>query len=377
MLYQLISHCVHRRMAVIVTAAIIAVFGFHAFNETPIEAYPDVTNTQVTVISLMPGYGPEEVERQVTVPIERVLNGMPDMIQMRSQSLFGLSLVTITFDDDIDSFHSRTLIDQRVSGAELPPEVRPVLAPDYTPLGEIYKFMLVSDRHSLYDLRTELEWNVSRALRQVQGVADVLTFGGYYKEFHVEVDPVRLESFGLTLEDVTQAIDDSNRNVGGGFLRHGDQEMLVRAIGYLGSAEDIKKIVLKSQGGTPVTVGDVARLVQSYTPRRGTVGLDRQKETVEGIVLLRRGQNPSRVLEGVHDKVAELNAKILPAGMKIEPFLDRTELVHNTLDTVFHNLLHGFLLVVAVVWLFLRTLRGSLVVAVVIPLSLLVAFLGC
>jgi cobalt-zinc-cadmium resistance protein CzcA len=376
MLYQLISHCVHRRMAVIVTAAIIAVFGFHAFNETPIEAYPDVTNTQVTVISLMPGYGPEEVERQVTVPIERVLNGMPDMIQMRSQSLFGLSLVTITFDDDIDSFHSRTLIDQRVSGAELPPEVRPVLAPDYTPLGEIYKFMLVSDRHSLYDLRTELEWNVSRALRQVQGVADVLTFGGYYKEFHVEVDPVRLESFGLTLEDVTQAIDDSNRNVGGGFLRHGDQEMLVRAIGYLGSAEDIKKIVLKSQGGTPVTVGDVARLVQSYTPRRGTVGLDRQKETVEGIVLLRRGQNPSRVLEGVHDKVAELNAKILPAGMKIEPFLDRTELVHNTLDTVFHNLLHGFLLVVAVVWLFLRTLRGSLVVAVVIPLSLLVAFLG-
>jgi cobalt-zinc-cadmium resistance protein CzcA len=376
MLKFLIEHCVHRRVAAIVVTGIIALFGIHAYLETPIEAYPDVTNTQVTVISLMPGYAPEEVERQVTVPLERVLNGTPGMLQMRSQSLFGLSLVTITFQDDVDSLHSRTLISQRIAGADLPEGVTPVLAPDYTPLGEIYKFMVESDRHSLYELRSEMEWNISRVLRQVQGVADVLTFGGYYKEIHVEIDPVRLESFGLTLDEVNQAIASSNRNVGAGFLRHGDQQMVIRGVGFLGSPEDVKKIVLKSEGGTPVTVGDVARLVQSYTPRQGTVGLDERREAVEGIVLLRRGQNPSRVLEAVHEKVDELNGRILPAGMRIVPFLDRTELVKNTLHTVYDNLLHGFLLVVGVVWLFLRSIRGSLIVALVIPMSLLVAFAG-
>jgi cobalt-zinc-cadmium resistance protein CzcA len=372
----LIEFCVHRRLAAMMITAVIALFGVHAYVQTPIEAYPDVTNTQVTVISLMPGYAPEEVERQVTVPLERVLNGTPQMLQMRSQSLFGLSLITMTFDDDADSFHSRTLVSQRLTGAELPDGVTPVLAPDYTPLGEIYKFIVVSDRHSLYDLRSEMEWNVSRVLKQVPGIADVLTFGGLYKEFYVEIDPVRLESFGLTLEDANQAIAQSNRNVGAGYLQHGDQQIVVRGVGFLSRPDEIRSIVLKSKGGTPVTVGDVARLVQSYTPRQGTVGLDKANEAVEGIVLLRRGENPSVVLAAVHQKVAELNQNILPKGMKIEPFLDRTELVHNTLHTVYDNLLHGFLLVVGVVWLFLRSVRGSLIVAVVIPLSLLVAFAG-
>lgn len=376
MLRTLIESCVHRRLAVIVITVIITVFGVHAFMETPIEAYPDVTNTQVTVISLMPGYAPEEVERQVTVPLERVLNGTPDMIQMRSQSLFGLSLITITFEDHIDSFHSRTEISQRISGADLPTDVTPVLAPDYTPLGEIYKFTLVSDRHNLFELRSELEWSVSRTLRQVPGIADVLSFGGYYKEIHIEIDPARVESLDLTLEEVAIAIEKSNRNVGAGFIRHGDQEMVVRGVGNLTSPEDIKKIVLKNREGTPITVGDVARLIQSNTPRRGTVGLNEKKEVVEGIALLRRGQNPSRVLDALHVKVEELNQKILPSGMHIVPFLDRSTLVSNTLHTVFDNLLHGFLLVVGVVWLFLRSIRGSLIVAIVIPLSLLVAFLG-
>lgn len=376
MLKLLIEYCVHRRVAAIVVTCLIALFGVRAYLETPIEAYPDVTNTQVTVISLMPGYAPEEVERQVTVPLERALNGTPGMLQMRSQSLFGLSLVTITFEDDVDSFHSRTLITERLSGAEIPEVVQPVLAPDYTPLGEIYKFVVTSDRHSVYALRSEMEWNVSRVLRQVQGVADVLTFGGYYKEFYVEIDPVKLESVNLTLEDVNQAIASANRNVGAGILKHGDQQMIIRSVGYLSSPDDVKHIVLKSLGGTPVTVGDIARLVQAYTPRQGAVGLNEQNEAVEGIVLLRRGQNPSRVLAGVHEKIEELNHRILPEGMKLTPFLDRTELVNNTLHTVYDNLLHGFLLVVAVVWLFLRSVRGSLIVACVIPLSLLVAFIG-
>ena len=221
-----------------------------------------------------------------------------------------------------------------------------------------------------------MEWNVSKTLRQIPGVADVLTFGGYYKEIHIEIDPTRIESLGLTLEEVGTAIEKSNRNVGAGFLSYGDQEMVVRGVGNLLSPEDIKKIVLKNREGTPVTVGDVARLIQAYTPRRGTVGLDEQKDVVEGIVLLRRGQNPSRVLDALHGKVEEMNARILPTGMKITPFLDRADLVSSTLHTVFDNLLHGFFLVVGVVWLFLRSIRGSLIVATVIPLSLLVAFWG-
>lgn len=242
MLKPLIAQCVQRRLAAVVVTVVIALFGAHAYLETPIEAYPDVTNTQVTVITLMPGYAPEEVERQVTIPLERALNGTPGMLQMRSQSLFGLSLVTLTFNDGVDSFHSRTLITERLSRAELPAEVRPTLAPDYTPLGEIYKFVLTSDRHSLYELRSEMEWGVSRVLRQVQGVADVLTFGGFYKEIHVEIDPVKMESFNLTLDEINQAITSSNRNVGAGFYIHGDQQMVIRGVGYLklgrGCAQD-------------------------------------------------------------------------------------------------------------------------------------------
>jgi cobalt-zinc-cadmium resistance protein CzcA len=376
MLKYLISQCVQRRLATLVVALVIAIFGVHAYLETPIEAYPDVTNTQVTVISLMPGYAPEEVERQVTIPLERALNGVPGMLQMRSQSLFGLSLITLTFNDGVDSFHSRTLVTERLASADLPEGVQPRLAPDYTPLGEIYKFILISDRHSLYELRSEMEWNVSRILKQVQGVADVLTFGGFYKEIHIEIDPIRMESFDLTLEDINQAITHSNRNIGAGFFRHGDQQMVIRGVGLLSSPEDIRKIVLKSAEGTPVTVGDVSRLVQGATPRQGSVGLDEHKEVVEGIVLLRRGQNPSRVLDALHERVEELNHTLLPPGMRVVPFLDRTELVHRTLHTVYDNLLHGFLLVVGVVWLFLRSLKASLIIAVVIPLSLLVAFLG-
>ena len=376
LLRALIDHCVHRRVAALAVTVILAVAGLRAFVDTAIEAFPDVTNAQVTVITQMPGYAPEEVERQVTVPLERVLNGTPNMILMRSESLFGLSLITLTFDDSADGFRSRTLVTQRITGADMPDGIVPELAPDATPLGEIYQFRLTSDRHNLYELRSELEWGVARILRQVPGVADVISFGGYYKELHVEVYPARLESHGLTLEDVAGALEHSNLNVGGGFLRHGDQELTVRGIGFLSSPEDVKKIVLKSHQGTPVTLGDVARVVLSHAPRRGSVGYNLERDVAEGFVILRRGENPSRVLDGVHAKVAELNTSILPKGMRIEAFYDRSDLVGNTLHTVYNNLLHGFVLVVVVVWLFLRTLLGSFIVATVIPLSLLVAFIG-
>jgi cobalt-zinc-cadmium resistance protein CzcA len=376
MLRLLIETCVHRRTATLFATLVVAAFGLHAYYDTPIEAYPDVTNTQVTVITQLPGNAPEEIERRITVPLERELNGTPGMVLMRSESLFGLSLITLTFSDDTASFPARTVVLQRVAAADLPPGATPELAPEATPLGEVFQFRITSDRHDLYQLRSEMQWNVVRVLRQVPGVADIVPFGGYLKEVHVQADPARLFSLGLTLADVDQAVAKSNVNVGGGFLRHGDQEVTVRGIGYLESPEDVKRTVLRSKDGTPVTVGDVSSVVQSYTPRRGSVGVGLEKEGIESFVWMRRGQNPSRVLEGIHRKVHELNHTILPKGMHIETFYDRSDLVGKTLTTVHENLLSGFVLVVAVIWLFLRSIVGSVVVAVVIPLSLLVAFIG-
>jgi cobalt-zinc-cadmium resistance protein CzcA len=376
MLSQLIQACVHRRVAAVFVTLVVAAFGLRAYVNTPIEAFPDVTNAQVTVISQMPGYASQEIERLVTVPLERVLNGTPGMTLMRSQSLFGLSLITLTFRDGADPFSSRLLVAQRLTQVELPDRVQPKLAAEATPLGEVYQFRLVSDRHDLYQLRSELEWTVSRTLRQVQGVADMVAFGGFLKEVHVVPDPARLHAVGVSLAQLDQAIAGASVNVGGGFLRRGEQELTIRSLGFIESAEDIRAIVLKSRGGSPVTVGDVAEVRQSYTPRRGSVGWNEQPEVVEGFVLMRRGENPSRVLSGIHERVRELNEEILPSGMRIEPFYDRSTLIERTLHTVHENLLHGFVLVVAVVWLFLRSLYGSAIVAVVIPLSLLAAFLG-
>jgi cobalt-zinc-cadmium resistance protein CzcA len=376
MLHLLIETCVHRRVAAIFATLVVAAFGLYAYFNTPIEAYPDVTNTQVTVITQLPGNAPEEIERRVTVPLERELNGTPGMTLMRSESLFGLSLITMTFADDVSTFPARTMVLQRTAVAELPAGATPELAPEATPLGEVYQFRISSDRHDLYQLRSEMQWNVVRVLRQAPGVADIVPFGGFLKEVHVEADPARLYALGLTLGDLEQAVARSNLNVGGGFLQHGDQEITVRGIGYLESATDLKGIVLKSKDGTAVTLGDVAHVVQSYTPRRGSVGVGLEKEGIESFVWMRRGQNPSRVLEGIHDKIRELHESILPKGMQIETFYDRSDLVGLTLRTVHENLLTGFALVVGVVWLFLRSAVGSAVVSVVIPLSLLVAFLG-
>src|SRR6266850_1538113 len=378
MLDKLIETCVHRRVAAILAVALVSAFGVRAYLNTPIEAFPDVTNAQVTVITQMPGYAPEEIERSITVPLERNLNGTPRTIQLRSESLFGLSLITLTFDDDADPFISRTQVAQRIaaSATDLPDGVVPELSPEATPLGEVYQFRMVSDRHDLYQQRGELQWTVTRVLKAVPGVADVVCFGGYLKEVHVRVYPDRMRAHGLSLAEVGDALAKTNVNVGGGFVRHGDQELTVRGMGYINSVEDIRRTVLKARDGTPVMVGDVAEIAQSNTPRRGAVGYNEQKEAVEGFVLMRRGENPSRVLDGVHKRIEELNDKILPKGMRVEPFYDRTLLVGNTLATVNQNLLHGFLLVVAVAWLFLRSIVGSLIVAAVIPLALLGAFTG-
>ncbi len=376
MLRPLINLCVRKRLPVLAASGIIALYGIHSYERTPIEAYPDVTNMQVNVIAQMPGQAPEEIERQVTVPLERALNGTPELIVMRSESLFGLSLIWLIFQDDADGFKARALVTQKLQEANLPEGVVARLAPDDTPLGEIYQYHVVSDRHTPEEVRAEQEWNISRIFRQVPGVADVVSFGGYLKEIHVQVNPAGLWAHNLTLADLTDALSRSNRNVGGGFLHNGEQEMVIRSVGYLRDPREIAQTVLRSENGTPVTVGDVATLTVSHTPRRGTVGYDLDDNAIEGFVLLRRGENPSDVLEGIHEKARELNEHILPKGMQIRVFYDRTTLVGLTLSTVHHSLLFGALLVGSVVWLFLRSLRCSLIVASVIPLALLTAFIG-
>lgn len=376
MLHALIRLCVERRLAALLVTLALAAYGVHAYLNTPIEAFPDVTNLQVGVIAQRPGLPPEEIERQLTVPIERVLNGVPGAIAMRSESLFGLSLIFVTFDDDADVFRSRVLIQERLATADVPDDADVRLAADATPLGEVFLYRLSSDRHDLYELRSAQEWIVPRILRQVEGVADVMPFGGYLEELHVEADTARLEAHDLTLADVAEALERASVNVGGGFMRNGEQELGIRGVGVLRGPEDIAAVVVRVDDGMPITVGDVARVIQSATPRRGTVGLDMEPEVVEGVVLLRRGANPSSVLAGVHEKVAELEDGILPEGMTIEPFYDRTQLVDRTLSTVHKSLIEGFLLILGLVWLFLRMLRGSLIVTVIIPLSLLSAFTG-
>ncbi len=376
MLRHLIAFVVHRRLVALSATAAIALYGIFAFLNTAIEAYPDVTNVQVGVIAQAPGLAPEEVERQITLPLERALNGTPGLQALRSESYFGLATLSLVFDDDTDSFRARTETAQRLPQAPLPDGVTPELAPNYTPLGKIYYYRLNSDRHTLAQLRAEQEWNVTRVLKQVQGVADVLSIGGFVKEYHVEVNPGKLAGQGLTLDDVTEALSRSNKNIGGGLLRRGEQSLIIRGIGLLRTPQDIADVVIRADVGIPVTVGDVARVMQSHTPRQGAVGMDEHDDVVQGIVLLARGENPSRVLDRIHQEVAKLNGGLLPEGMRIEPSYDRSELVGHTLSTVTHNLMFGAVLIVGVLWLFLRSLRGSLIVAIVIPMSLLAAFIG-
>ncbi|MBN9428095.1 MAG: efflux RND transporter permease subunit [Burkholderiales bacterium] len=376
MLESMIRTAVYRRFAAVVITLLVAIYGYWAYSNTPIEAYPDVTNLQVGIIAVAPGLAPEEIERQITYPLERALNGTPGMIAMRSESHFGLSLVWLIFEDNADSFRSRALVAERLTSVDLPPGVTAEMAPNYTPLGKVFYYQLTSDRHALPDVRAEQEWNVTRVMRQVSGVADVVSIGGFLKEIHVEVDPARLVALDIDLDEVATALQNANLNVGGGILRRNEQALIVRGIGLMRSPRDIEDVVLRNVNGVPIRVGQVARVVQSHAPRQGAVGVDEVDDVVVGVVLLRRGANPSQVLDAIHSKVDELNTRILPAGMKIEPIYDRSELIGKTLKTVHSNLMFGAALIVGVVWLFLRSLRGSLVVAAVIPLSLLVAFIG-
>ena len=376
MLDRLIDLAVHRRVPTLLFTGGLLAVGLYAYFNLPIEAYPDVTNLQVNVISLFPGQAAEEVERQVTIPVERGLSALPKAIDLRSVSVFGLSYVIVTFDDDVDMYFARQVVTERLRQVTLPEEVVPVLGPQITPLGEVYQFTVQGGGKSPTELRTLLDWTVIPHLKQVPGVADVVALGGFRKEMHILVDPDRLKAHGISLTTVYDALARSNANIGAGYIRHGQEQYIVRGLGLIRSPDDIKEVMLTAEKGTPVRIRDVATLVEAHTPRQGAVGRGVDTEAVEGFALMRRGENPSIVLEGIRQKVERLNNGILPEGTKIVPFIDRTTFVERTLHTVRTNLLEGALLVSAVVWLFLRAWRGSAAVAIVIPASLLMGFLG-
>ncbi|TLY23525.1 MAG: CusA/CzcA family heavy metal efflux RND transporter [Nitrospirae bacterium] len=376
MLDRLIDLAVHRRTATLLFTLALLIYGVYAYFSLPIEAYPDVTNLQVNIITLFPGQASEEVERQVTIPLERGLSALPKAIDMRSVSVFGLSYIIVTFDDEVDMYFARQVVTERLRQVDLPDGVVSVLGPQITPLGEVYQFTVEGGGKSPTELRTLLDWTIVPFLKQIPGVADIVAQGGFRKEIHILVDPDRLKAHGITLTTVYDALSRSNANIGAGHILHGQEQYIVRGLGLLRSPDDIKEIVLTAEKGTPVRVKDVATLVEAHTPRQGAVGRGTKPEAVEGFVLMRRGENPSIVLELVRQQVDRLNNGILPAGVKIVPFIDRTTFVQRTLHTVRTNLLEGALLVTGVVWLFLRSWRGSVAVAIIIPASLLTAFAG-
>ncbi|MBI3790876.1 MAG: efflux RND transporter permease subunit [Gemmatimonadetes bacterium] len=365
------------RRTVIGGALLLVAAGLIALTRLPFDAFPDLTGTRVDVIVVAPGLAPEEVERLVTWPVEQSLMGLPGAEGVRSTSKFGLSLITVPFKDGTDTYFARTLVQQRLGDAKgaLPPGVEPVMAPLSTPMGELYQYVLSSPTLSLTELKTIQDYVIRPRLRTVPGVAEVNSWGGFTEQVHVEADPARLAARRLTLADVHRALADNNASFGGSYLETAGERFTLRGLGRVERAGEIAGIVIATVGGSPVRVGDVATVRAGALPRHGAVTKDGTGEVVAGMVLKLKGADSRRVIAGVKARMAEIEAA-LPTGVTVTPFYDQTELVSRTSLTIVKNLAEGGLLVIAVLFLFLRDVRASLIVASVIPLSMLVAFTG-
>ncbi|MCY1058605.1 CusA/CzcA family heavy metal efflux RND transporter [Nannocystis sp. SCPEA4] len=361
-------------LAVLFLAAVWIAVGAYALATLKIEAYPDVSDTQVVVVTKFPGYAAEEVEQLVTVPIERALGSVPHVIGRRSRTIFGLSVVELTFDDVIGDLVARQVVLEKLRDADLPPGVSSSLGPMSTAIGEMFRYRLVSDTLTVMELRTLQDWVVAPRLLQAPGVADVVTFGGEVRQYQVELDPLALEKYHLSIEDISSAIEDNNANAGGGVIDNGQQSIAVRSVGQLQSAEDIESTLVGASGGVPIFVRDVATVRIGAAPPTGIFGIDEIQGAVEGLVLMRRWENPSEVLAGIHARVDALNAGEELEGARIVGFYDRSELVGHTLRTVSRTLAEGVTIVVLVLVFLLGSVRAALLTALTIPLSLLFAF---
>jgi cobalt-zinc-cadmium resistance protein CzcA len=372
---RIIHFSLRHRYFVFFMTAVLVVLGVWSYKETPIETFPDVTNTQIIIITQWAGRSAEEVEKFITIPLETELNSVQKKSNLRTNSSFGLSYITIIFDDGVDDAFARQQVMSRLMNADLPDGVKPEVQPPYGPTGEIYRYTLKSATLSIRELTVLQDWVLDRQFKSVPGIADVNSFGGEEKIFEVSVNPDLLIKYNLTSLDVYNAVTKSNVNVGGDVIKRNGQAYVVRGIGLLNDISEIENIIITKVNGVPLLVKNVATVVESGKPPLGSVARDGAQNQIEGIIVMRKGENPSEVLDRVHDKVQELNTSILPKDVKIVPFYDRTTLMDYAQETVIHNLIEGIVLVTVIVLVFMADWRTTLTVSIIIPLSLLFAFI--
>jgi cobalt-zinc-cadmium resistance protein CzcA len=384
MIRGLVDFALNNRFMILAAAILLFIWGAISFHNLPVEAYPDVANNYVTIITQWPGRAAEEVEQQVTVPLEIVMAGIPHMQHLRSTSLAGLSSLTLIFDDDSVNDWNREKVLERLSMVTLPAGLTPQMGTDWSPVGQIYWYTLHSTNpaYDNMELKSIEDWTLEKQFKSVPGVVDVSSFGGITREYQVRIDPNKLIAYGLSIGQVEQQLTNNNLNAGGSFIEEGQQQINVREVGLYRNVRDIEETQLKTSNGTALHVRDIATVVQGPKIRLGQIGkairrvdgkVINDDDVVEGIVLLQKGDDSDSTLEGIHAKVKELNDQILPPGVKIVPFLDRSDLLHYTTHTVLHNLTEGIILVVIILFLFLGNVRGALIVSLTIPFALLFA----
>ncbi|MGD1096641.1 MAG: CusA/CzcA family heavy metal efflux RND transporter [Bryobacteraceae bacterium] len=384
MIRGLVAFALNNRILILALAVLLFIWGGVSFHQLPVEAYPDVANNYVEIITQWPGISAEQIEQQVTIPIEIVMNGIPHLVSLRSFSLFGLSDLKLTFDDESEDDWNREKALERLSQVTLPPGVQPQIGTDWSPVGQIYFFTLHSTnpKYDVMELKSLEDWVIEKQFKSVPNVVDVASFGGPTREYQVRLDPNKLVSYGLNLGQLEQQLTNNNANAGGSFITEGSQQVNIRAVGLVNNVHDIEETVVTTKGGTALRIRDIAVVAQGPKIRLGQFArathlpsgkIIDNDDVVSGIVLLRKGADSDSTLEGIHAKVKELNDHILPPGVKVVPFLDRSDLVHYTTHTVLHNLTEGIILVVIVLFAFLGNVRGALIVALTIPFSLLFA----
>ncbi|MGG7661350.1 efflux RND transporter permease subunit [Dyadobacter sp. BHUBP1] len=371
----IVGFSLKNRFFIFFMTGLLIISGIVSYQNTPLEAFPDVTNTQIIIVTQWNGRSAEEIERFVTVPIEVAMNSVQQKTNVRSTTMFGLSIVKIIFDDGVEDFFARQQVNNQLRTVSLPDGVEPDVQPPYGPTGEIFRFTLQSKDRDSRELLTLHKWVIDRQLRSVPGVADVVAFGGRDKIYEVQVNPTKLVKYNITPLEVYQAVTKSNINVGGDVIEKNGQAYVVRGIGLLNSIPDIQNIIVEYVKDNPVLVKDVADVKESDMPRVGQVGLDGNDDVVEGIVVQRKGENPSEVLARVKEKIEELNTKILPPDVKMVTFYDRDNLIEFCAHTVKHNLVEGIVLVTVIVFIFMADWRTTVIVSIIIPLALLFAFM--
>lgn len=371
----IISFSLKNKFFVFFMIILMSIAGIYSFSKTPLEAFPDVTNTQIIVVTNWKGRSAEEVERFVSIPIEVSMNSVQRKTNVRSISMFGLSIIKIIFEDDVDDFFARQQVNNQLRMVKLPNGVEPVVQPPYGPTGEIFRYVLKGENRSSTDLLTIQNWTIDKQLRSVPGVADVVAFGGQEKIYEIQPDPPLMVKYGITSQDVFDAVEKSNVNVGGDIIIKNDQAFVVRSLGLIKTVSDIENIIVKNFNGTPLLVKHCAKVEITGSQRVGKVGLNANDDVVEGIVVMRKGENPSQVLARVKEKITELNENVLPSDVQMETFYDRDNLMEYCTKTVSKNLVEGIIFVTAIVFLFMADWRTTVIVTIVIPLALLFAFM--